>query len=134
MPSTTEKTTSGSSLPQTPVAPVPDKVATSSDRAQEGVVVYQSRGRRDPFQPPQKQQHPIEHLKITGIMRGTQSFYALVESDSSPGRGYIIREGDVVESARVVEITEDSVVFSVPIKSSNGKSITRTVKKQICCR
>jgi hypothetical protein len=76
---------------------------------------------------------PRVHLKLTGIMteiiRGVRSYYALVESDSSPGTGYVIRENDVVDSAKAVKITKDSVVFEVQTKSSEGKLLTRYVQK-----
>lgn len=72
---------------------------------------------------------PTVHLKLTGIIREVSSYYALVESDSSPGMGYVIREHDVVDSAKVVKITKDSVVFEVQTKSSEGKLLTRYVQK-----
>ncbi|MDD5559840.1 hypothetical protein [Candidatus Methylomirabilis sp.] len=94
--------------------------------------MYQSRGRRDPFRPPRvktAEKPPTVRLKLTGIIREAQSYYALVESDSTPGMGYVIRENDVVDSAKVVKINKDSVVFEVQTKNSEGKLLTRYVEK-----
>jgi hypothetical protein len=71
------------------------------------------------------------HLKLTGIIRESQSYYALVESDSSPGMGYVIRENDIVDSARVVKITKDTVVFEMQTKNPDGKLLTRYVEKHM---
>jgi Tfp pilus assembly protein PilP len=96
--------------------------------------VYQSRGRRDPFRPPRvkaAETLSIAHLKLTGIAREANSYYALVESDSSPGMGYIIREHDVVDSAKVVKITKDSVVFELRTKNPEGKLLARYIEKHM---
>lgn len=97
-------------------------------------VVYQSRGRRDPFRQPRVAalQKGLEvNLKVTGIVRGPRSYYALVESESPTGTGFVIRENDVVESARVLKITKDSVIFQVETTSREGKPLTRRVQKHI---
>jgi len=97
-------------------------------------VVYQSKGRRDPFlqtraATPQKE--PEVNLKVTGIVRGPRSYYALVESESPTGTGFVIRENDVVDSARVLKITKDSVIFEITWKSREGKPLIRRVQKHI---
>ena len=96
-------------------------------------VVYQSRGRRDPFLQPRVavQKGPEVNLKVTGIVRGPRSHYALVESESLTGTGFVIRENDVVDSARVLKITKDSVIFEVETRSREGKPLTRRVQKHI---
>lgn len=107
-------------------------IASLPQEEKEGSAAYQSRGRRDPFRLPRvmtAEKPPTVHLKLTGIIREVHSYYALVESDSSPGTGYVIRENDVVDSARVVKITKDSVVFEVQTKNSEGKLLTRYVQK-----
>ena len=117
----------GSSPPRVPVASLPPE-------AKEAPAVYQSLGRRDPFQPPRvktAEKPPTVHLKLTGIIREAHSYYALVESDSAPGMGYVIRENDVVDSAKVVKITKDSVMFEVQMKNSEGKLLTRYVQKHM---
>ncbi len=96
--------------------------------------MYQSRGRRDPFRLPRvmtAEKPPTVHLKLTGIIREVHSYYALVESESSPGMGYVIRENDMVGSAKVVKITNDSVVFEVQTKNSEGKLLTRYAEKHM---
>lgn len=106
-----------------------------SDNAQGMPLVYQSRGRRDPFRPLRlntAQEGSTVNLKLTGIIKGSNnSYYALVESDSSPGIGYVIRENDMIESARVVKITKDSVVFEVQTKTAEKRLLTRYVQKQM---
>jgi hypothetical protein len=97
-------------------------------------VAYQSHGRRDPFRQPRAgtgQMVADVHLKVTGIIRGPRSYYALVESESPTGAGFVIRENDVVESARVLKITKDSVIFEVVTTSRDGKPLARRVQKHI---
>ena len=97
-------------------------------------VVYQSKGRRDPFLQPRvaaPQKGPEVNLKVTGIVQGPRSHYALVESESPTGKGFVIRENDVVDSARVLKITKDSVIFEVETRSREGKPLTRRVQKHI---
>lgn len=99
-----------------------------------GPAVYRSRERRDPFRLPRVATADMPqtvHLKLTGIIREPHSYSALVESESSPGLGYVIRENDVVDSAKVVRITKDKVVFEVYAKNSEGKLLTRYVEKQM---
>jgi Tfp pilus assembly protein PilP len=115
-------------LPAThPVASVPQEERRSP-------ATYQSRGRRDPFRLSRmmmKEKLPTVHLTLTGIVREAHAFYALVESDLPPGMGYVIRENDVVDSAKVVKITKDSVVFEIQTKSLEGKLLTRYVEKHL---
>ena len=97
-------------------------------------VEYTSRGRRDPFrQSPQEpaQKEPEVNLKVTGIVYGPRYYYALVESELSDGKGYVIRENDVVDSARVLKITKRDVIFEVKTKSAEGRPLTRYVRKPI---
>lgn len=116
---------------QPPPAPSVTSLAKEERRSP---VAYQSRGRRDPFRPSRVvigEAPPTVHLTLTGIVRGPHSFYAVVESDVAPSMGYIIRENDVVDSAKVVKITRDSVVFEVQTKNSEGKLIARYVEKHM---
>lgn len=97
-------------------------------------VVYQSGGRRDPFRQPRvaaPQKGPEVNLRVTGIVQGPRSYYALVESESPTGTGFVIRENDVVDSVRVLKITKDSVIFEVETTSREGKPFTRRVQKHI---
>ena len=116
--------------PSLPSAPV----ASSPPEETQAHAVYQSRGRRDPFVQPlveSAQKEPLVNLKLTGIVWGARAQYALVESGSTSGMGYVIRENDVVDSAKVLRITKDTVIFEVKFKSAGGKLLTRYVQKQI---
>lgn len=116
-----------------PAAPVAAVAALPPEETR-SAVQYQSRGRRDPFRPsPQEpaQKEPEVNLKVTGIVHGARSYYALVESELPDGRGYVIRENDVVDSARVLKITKQDVIFEVKTKSAEGKPLTRYVRKPI---
>lgn len=125
------------SLPQStpPIASLPQAEQEGPfDETQGRPLVYQSKGRRDPFRLPRVLTTDIPrtmHLKLTGIIRESHSYYALVESDSSPGMGYVIRENDIVDSARVVKITKDRVVFEMQTKNPEGKLLTRYVEKHM---
>lgn len=104
------------------------------DGTQGKPATYRSRGRRDPFLPPRiktPEKPRMEHLRLTGIIREGRSYYALVESDASPAVGYVIRENDVIDSAKVVKITTERVVFEVQTKNSEGKLFTRYVQKHL---
>ena len=96
-------------------------------------VVYQSGGRRDPFRQPRVvvQKGPEVNLKVTGIFQGPRSYYALVELESPTGAGFVIRENDVVDSVRVLNITKGCVIFEVAPTSRDGKPLTRRVQKCI---
>ena len=97
-------------------------------------VVYESRGRRDPFVQSRlesAEREPEVNLKVTGIIWGPRAYYALVESEPSDGKGYIIRENDVVNSARVLKITRQDVIFEVKGTSAEGRPLTRHVRKSI---
>lgn len=120
--------------PAKSVPPPAPPTALVSQAAKEGPAVYQSRGRRDPFRPPQAQASLMAHLKLTGIMRGAHAYYALMESELAADMGQIIHENDVIDSARVVKITKDSVILEVQTKNAEGKLLTRTVQKNICCQ
>jgi len=123
------------SLPQEEKeGPPSTELRTGFDGTQDRPAVYQSRGRRDPFRLPRvmtAEKPPTVHLTLTGIIREVHSYYALVESESSPGMGYVIRENDLVDSAKVVKITKDSVMFEVHMKNSEGKLVTRYVEKHM---
>ena len=116
-----------------PPSPQTAPVASSPAEVTQAPSVYQSSGRRDPFRQPRVEaayKEPM-NLKLTGIVWGPRAYYALVESESPPGMGYIIRENDIVESARVLKITKDTVIFEVKAKSAEGKPLIRYVQKHI---
>lgn len=121
-----------SSPARTP-SPQTAPIASSPSEGMHAPPVYQSGGRRDPFRQPRVEaayKEPM-NLKLTGIVWGPRSYYALVESELPPGMGYIIRENDIVDSARVLKITKDTVIFEVKTKSAEGKPLIRYVQKHI---
>ncbi len=118
---------------QNPVIPVPP-IASLPVEGKESPATYQSREGRDPFRMSSslmEDKLQTVHLRLTGIIREAQTFYALVESDSLPSVGYVIRENDVVDSAKVIKITRDKVVFEMRTKNPEGKVLTRYVEKHI---
>jgi hypothetical protein len=86
------------------------------------VPVYEARGRRDPFEPVQivkgSRGPNVASAKLTGIVRGSGTHWALVET--SDGIGYMLRPGDELGEGRVVEIQRDSVVFTIAPKPGAG--------------
>jgi len=130
----------GGIVPQvsTPVGPPPVApavvIATLPPEEQRTPVEYQSRARRDPFRQSSQEpwlKEPEVNLKVTGIVRGPRFYYAFIESALPDGKGYVIRENDVVDSARVLKITKQDVIFEVKTKSAEGKPLTRYVRKAI---
>lgn len=90
---------------------------------------YQARDRRDPFEPPQARDAragagpTVTAAKLTGIVRGSQTTLALVET--ADGIGYILKQGDTLGDGRLVEIGADSVVFTiVPKPGSTTNRVT----------
>jgi hypothetical protein len=87
---------------------------------------YDRRGRRDPFEPVDAMRPEasptVATARLRGIVRGS-TLRALVET--SDGLGYILKVGDTLADARLVEIGADSVVFSVP--AQRGSTARRIV-------
>lgn len=78
-------------------------------------VTYDARGRRDPFVPLEVTGGPkgltVASTRLTGIVRSQRGTFALLEG--SDGIGYILRPGDTLGDGRLLEIDEESAVFSV---------------------
>jgi hypothetical protein len=92
--------------------------------------VYEPKGRRDPFVAldvagggPKGLE--VSTTKLTGIVRGTSSALALVETQD--GIGYILKPGDTLGDGRLLDIGTDNVTFSVPGKP--GSPTNRVVLK-----
>ena len=92
--------------------------------------VYEPKGRRDPFVAldvtgggPKGLE--VATTKLTGIVRGTSSALALVETQD--GVGYILKPGDTLGDGRLLDIGADNVTFSVPAKP--GALTNRVVLK-----
>ena len=78
-------------------------------------VTYDSKGRRDPYEPLEVTSGPkwltVSSTRLTGIVWSQRGTYALLEG--SDGIGYILRPGDTLGDGRLVEIGTESAVFSV---------------------
>lgn len=77
-------------------------------------IPYAARGRRDPFRPSprlESQEVKLPSVKLVGIVQGRGGLLALVETPE--GLGYILRTGDLIGDARVVEIGLDSITLAV---------------------
>jgi len=77
-------------------------------------IVYEPRGRRDPFRPvdvaKEKPTFEVSTVKLVGIVNGRR-LLALVEAQN--GLGYIVKPGDVLGNGHVTDVTADSVTFAV---------------------
>lgn len=127
----------GESPPATPPPPVqppaPRAAAPATPKEPEvkpPPVVYEAKGRRDPFRPPParvaaKEGFTVASVKLVGILQGREGPMALVEDPA--GLGYILKPGDPIADGRVVEIGVDSVTFSVT--KTPGQPPTQMVLK-----
>ena len=109
--------------PATPSAPLAPATTVRADAPlTPAVPIYEARGRRDPFEPIEVvkgSRGPIvASAKLTGIVRGSGTQWALVET--SDGIGYMLRPGDELGEGRVVEIQRDAVVFTIAPKPGAG--------------
>lgn len=108
------------SAPKAPEVPAPPKPT------------YEVKGRRDPFENLDTVRREtgsgftIVSAKLTGIIRG-QTTLALVET--AEGIGYIMKPGDTLGDGRLVEIGQDSAVFTVAPKP--GSTTNRVVLRII---
>lgn len=94
-----------------PVAAVPAPAGVSSV----ALVAYESKGRRDPFEPIEvavgSKGLTVSSTRLTGIIWGRGETLALLEG--ADGIGYILRAGDTLGDGRLIEISADSAVFAV---------------------
>jgi len=80
--------------------------------------LYNPRGRSDPFMPylgkPTKDSLlDVSTAAIVGIMWSPQERYALAED--ATGKGFILMEGDLVSSGKVIKIDKKEVVFWIKV-------------------
>lgn len=85
-------------------------------------LMYERKGRRDPFEPVQAVQPgmtspTIAAAQLKGILRG-RTPRILVETPD--GLGYLLSVGDTLGEGRLIEIGADSAVFSVPARSGSA--------------
>ena len=81
-------------------------------------LMYERKGRRDPFDPIQAVQSgmtapAIAAAQLKGILRG-RTPRVLVETPD--GLGYLLAVGDMLGEGRLIEIGADNVVFSIPAR------------------
>jgi hypothetical protein len=89
-------------------------------------LIYERKGRRDPFEPVQAVQSgmtspTIAAAQLKGILRG-RTPRVLVETPD--GLGYLLSVGDMLGEGRLIEIGADSAVFSV---ARSGSATDRIV-------
>ena len=79
---------------------------------------YEAQGRRDPFESLEvrvgSERATVASARLTGIIRSTPTALALIET--SDGVGYILKPGDTLAEARLVEIGSNMVVFDIAPK------------------
>jgi len=99
-----------------PVAPsaAPAEIA-KGDVPPPASMNWEAKGRRDPFEPLVVREGAagttVASAKLTGIVRGRGATLALVETPD--GLGYILKPGDTLGDGRLLEIGQNTVVFSV---------------------
>lgn len=81
---------------------------------------YDAKGRRDPFEVPGAREGSagmtVASAKLTGIMRSADgTSLALVETPE--GLGYILKRGDVLGDGQLIDIDQNSVVFSITTRA-----------------
>ncbi len=106
-------------LGEQPVAPQKSAAPTVMPRTPEPgpplpPLVYEARGRRDPFAPVQvvteKTGLEVGTVKLVGIISGSKP---LALAETPDGLGYILKQGDVLGNGRVTEVTANSVTFAI---------------------
>ncbi len=118
--------------------------AAPAPKAEEAPYVYEAKGRRDPFRPliaprvVEAKARPktglaaleVSELKLSGIVWDRRGFLALVEAPN--GAGYVLRVNDIVgESARVSNITPETVTFEVKAATVREPGATRLVQLRL---
>jgi len=113
--------------PAAKVAPVKPTAAPAMPAPVVAEYTYDTKGRRDPFQPLIKPKSAtpartraktglasleVNELKLAGVVWEKRGFYALVEAPN--GSGYVIRVNDIIgEDARVAKITPEGITVEV---------------------
>ena len=121
-----------------PPRPAPPSAAQSAQEPAKAeqplpAVTYDSKGRRDPYDPLEVTSGPkwltVSSTRLTGIVWSQRGTYALLEG--SDGIGYILRPGDTLGDGRLVEIGTESAVFSVvPRPGSPPNRVTLRLKTE----
>jgi hypothetical protein len=110
-------------------APTPAGLATAADATENDAarLAYEGKGRRDPFAPLETLEGvkaaSVSTAKLRGIVSGSSGPLALI--DTAEGVGYILKRGDTLVDGRLVDITQDSVVFTVSAKPGSAAAGNR---------
>ena len=95
-----------------------------------GIARYEGGGRRDPFTPLFVEGEGgltgprFEQLKLTGIFRGGGA-NSLVVLEDPTHRGYFVRLGQTIATARLVEILPQAAVFEVREHDASRRVVLR---------
>jgi hypothetical protein len=122
-------------LPASPAAPATAARTATADAAgapmtasaiqtsvAPAAIKYEARGRRDPFAPlaaiEGSKTSTVAAARLRGVIQSGRGPVALV--DTSDGVGYILKHGDTLADGRLVEISQDSVVFALAPRPGMG--------------
>jgi len=94
---------------------VAEDVAKQEELDKKNRVVYNTFGIRDPFIPLQPDDVEgglnIDQMRVVGIIYSPTRPMAVLEHVSQGGLSVALREGDAIQSGRVLKILRDQVVF-----------------------
>ncbi|PYV92574.1 MAG: hypothetical protein DMG05_04360 [Acidobacteria bacterium] len=107
---------------------------------------YEAKGRRDPFRtldvvnsiqitaaplvrPPGIKGQLVSEIRIVGIVKSKGNIMAIAEGYR--GRTFFIHPKDDLYDGKVIEIRNDSVVFTQTLTDSLGKKVSRQVVKKL---
>jgi Tfp pilus assembly protein PilP len=124
-----------------PVAGPPPSADTPASRAGERAspppppIAYEARNRRDPFRPsapaaqeaPVKPRAPVEGFRLVGVISRSHSTMALIEAPD--GTSHIVGPGDVLDGARVLQVSADAVRLAV-VGARDGNRAEVTLRLQ----
>ncbi len=100
---------------------------------QREVFTYPTRGRPDPFRPPQlgagSGPH-FEDLSLAGLIYAPEIGSVAILTDRSTGKRHRVRDGERLGSVRVVEIRSDAVVFSVQGVAGPRREVLQATREE----
>ena len=132
------------SLPTSSLTPPPATASTGDPRVVN--YRYEVKGRRDPFRtldvvnsiqaaaapvvrPPGIKGQLVSEIKLVGIVKSKGYMTAVAEGYR--GRTFFIHPTDDLYDGKVIEIKNDSVVFTQTLTDSSGKKVSRQVVKKL---
>src|SRR5438874_7115770 len=107
---------------------------------------YEVKGRRDPFRtldvvnsiqaaatpvvrPPGIKGQLVSEIKLVGVVKSKGNIMAIAEGYR--GRTFFIHTKDDLYDGKVIEIRNDSVLFTQTLTDSSGKKVSRQVVKKL---